>query len=114
MLLLLAAPALDRRADERRLHGHDGARGRVGAADLLDDQRVGAVVQAAAAVLLGDDRPEVAHVAELLDQVQVEALVAVVVAGDGDDLAVGELARSLADQPLLVGQLEVDHGAAPY
>ena len=42
-------------------------------------------------------------------QLGVEAPVAVVVARAGDDLAVGEVARGLADQPLLVGQLEVDH-----
>src|SRR4051794_28445495 len=109
VLLLLAAPALDRRAHERGLHRHDRAGRGIGAAHLLDDQRVGAVVQAAAAVLLGDDRPQVAHVAELLDQVEVEVLVAVVVPGLREDLLVGELARGVADQPLLVGQLEVDH-----
>jgi hypothetical protein len=35
-------------------------------------------------------------------------LIAIVLAGAFDDLVVGERARRLADQALLVGQLEVD------
>ena len=65
------------------------------------------VVEPPAAVLLRDGRAEVAHVAELLDELEVEALVAVVVAGAGDDLAVGEIARRLANQALFVGEVEV-------
>ena len=41
LLLLLGAPLEDRRADERGLHGDDGAHRRAAAADLLADQRVG-------------------------------------------------------------------------
>ena len=106
-LLLLGAPLLDRARDERRLHGHDRARGGVAAADLLDDQPVADVVEAAAAVLLGDRRAEVAHLGDALDELEVEALGAVVLARPRDDLAVGEVARRLADQPLLVGEVEV-------
>src|SRR3954469_21674939 len=108
MLLVLAAPALDRGADKARLDRDDGAGGRVAAPDLLDDQGVGAVVESAPAVLLGDDRAEIAHVAELLDEVRVEVLVAVVVTRDGHDLLVREVARGLLDEALLVGELEVD------
>ena len=79
--------------------------------DLLHDQAVGAVVHAAAAVLLGHDRAEEADVGDLLHELGVEVLVAVVVAGARDDLVVGEVARGLADQALLVGQLEVDQGS---
>src|SRR3954463_1879954 len=53
VLLVLAAPALDRGAHEARLDGDDGPRGRVATTDLLDDQSVGAVVEPAAAVFLG-------------------------------------------------------------
>ena len=42
-----------------------------------------------------------------LHELEVEALRAVVVARARDDLAVRELARGLADQPLLVGEVEV-------
>src|SRR5436853_5595653 len=107
VLLVLAAPALDRGADEARLDRDDGPRGRVATADLLHDQSVGAVVEPAAAVLLGHDRPEVAHVAELLDELGVEALVAVVLASDRHDLLVGEVAGRLLDEALLVGEFEI-------
>ncbi len=109
-LLLVAAPALDRGAHERGLHRDHGAHGRVGPADLLDDQRVGAVVDAAPAVLLGDDRSEVAHLGQHLDELEVESLVAVVLADARNDLLVGELAGGFAYQPLLVREFEADHG----
>ena len=51
-LLLLAAPALDRAGDQRGLDRDHGAGRGVGAADLLDDQPVADVVEAAAAVAL--------------------------------------------------------------
>src|SRR3712207_9507150 len=56
-----------------------------------------------------DDRAQEADVAHLLHEVEVELLGAVVVARDGDDLLVREVARGLADELLLVGQLELDH-----
>jgi hypothetical protein len=95
LLLLLASPALDRSADERGLDRDDGAGRGVGAADLLDDQRVGEVVEAAAAVLLGDRGAEVADLAELRRQLAVESRGAVVVADPWQDLAVAELAGRL-------------------
>ena len=107
LLLLLGAPLLDRAGDQRGLDRDDGAGGGVGAADLLDDQPVADVVEAAAAVLFGDRGAEEADLAELARQLAVEAPVAVVVAGAREDLALGELPRRLADQLLLVAQLEV-------
>ena len=76
LLLLLGAPLEDRRAHERGLHRDHRADRRVAAADLLDDQPVAEVVEARAAVLLGDDRAEVALVGDLLDEVEVEVVVA--------------------------------------
>jgi hypothetical protein len=101
-LLLLRAPTLDRAADERGLDGDDRAGGGVGAADLLDDQPVREVVEAAAAVLLGDRGAEVADLTQLARQLAVEARGAVVVADPREDLPVAELARRLGDQALLV------------
>ena len=112
LLLLLGAPALDRAADERGLNRDDGPRRGVAAADLLDDQPVADVVEAPAAVLLGDRGAEVAHVPEPAGELAVEACVAVVVARPRDDLVVGEVARRLGDQALLVGEVEV-HGGQP-
>ena len=114
LLLLLGAPLLDRAGDERGLHRDHRASGGVAAPDLFDDQPVREVVEAAAAVLLGHDRPEEPHVGDLLDQIEIEPLVAVVVARHRDDLPVGEVARRLADQALLIGQFEVDQDAASY
>ena len=111
LLLLLGAPAHDRRADERGDHRDHGAHGRVAAAHLLHDQPVRAVVHATAAVLLGHDRAEEADVRDLLHELGVEVLVAVVLARARNDLVVGEVACRLADQALLVGQLEVDQGS---
>ena len=101
------APLLDRARDQRGLHRDDGAGGGVGAADLLDDQAVADVVEAAAAVLLGDRRAEVADLAQLARQLAVETGRAVVLPDPRDDLLVGEFARRFGDQALLVGQLEV-------
>ena len=110
-LLLLGSPRLDRAADERGLDRDDGAGRGVGAADLLDDQRVADVVEPAAAVLLGDRGAQVADLPELRGQLAVEARGAVVVADAGDDLPVGELAGRLRDQPLLVAEGEVHRQA---
>ena len=110
LLLLLGPPAQDARADERRLHRDHGAHRRAAASDLLDDQRVGQVVETGAAVLARDDRAQVALLGDLGHQLEVEVLVAIVLARAVDDLLVGEVARGLADQLLLVCEFEV-HGA---
>ena len=46
----------------------------------------------------------------LAHEVEVEVVRRARSRGRGDDLVVGELARGLADEPLLVGQLEVHGG----
>ena len=51
-----------------------GSHRRVAAADLLDDQPVAGEVEPAAAVLLGDRRAEVAHLAEPPRELEVELL----------------------------------------
>ena len=107
LLLLLGAPLEDRRADERGLHRDHRAHGRAAAPDLLADDRVGQVVQARAAVLARHDRAQVALVGDLAHEVEVEVVVARVLPRPGDDLLVGELARGLLDERLLVGEVEV-------
>ena len=103
LLLLLAAPAIDRGADQRGDNRHHGAHRRAASSHLLDDQAVGQIVHVAPAVLLGHEGAEEAHVGDLLDELGVEVLVAVVVTRSRGDLAVGELAGGLPDQPLLIG-----------
>jgi hypothetical protein len=107
LLLLLGAPVLDRVGDQRGDDRDDGAGGGVGAADRLDDQPVAEVIEAAAAVGFGDRGAEEADLTQLARQLAVEAFGAVVLADPRDDLPVGELARGLGDQLLLVGEVEV-------
>src|SRR3954462_5591691 len=102
LLLVPRAPAHDRGAHERGLHGHDRAHRRAAAPDLLDHERIGHVVEARAAVLARDDRAEVALVGDLAHELRVEVVVAIVLARARDDLLVREVASRLADQLLLV------------
>ena len=68
--------------------------GAVGAADLLDDEAVGAVVEAGAAVLARDDRAEVALVGDLGRRDRGRSgCCARSSRAPGDDLVVGEVAR---------------------
>ena len=62
------------------------------AADLLDHDGVGDVVEPGAAVLLRHDRAEVALLGDLAHELGVEVMVAVVLARALRELAVGERA----------------------
>ena len=75
--LFFAAPPGDRLPVEAVRNGDDPAHVRVGAADLLDDQRVRDHVEAHAAVLLGQRRGEEAELGELGDDAAVDRLGAV-------------------------------------
>ena len=99
----------DRRADERGLDRDHRPHRRVARPISSTTMRVGHVVEPGAAVLARHDRAQVALVGDLRHELGVEVMIAVVLARALDDLAVGELARGLADQLLLVGQVEV-HG----
>src|SRR4051794_38128650 len=109
LFLLLGAPLLDRASHEGGADGDHRASGGIGAADLLGDQPVADVVEAAAAVLFGDRGAEEADFPELARQLAVEAAGTVVLARRRQDLPLSELARGFANQLLLVAQLEV-HG----
>ena len=111
LLLLLGAPPQERRADQRGLDRDHGPHRRAAAPNLFDDQPVGQVVEVGASVLAGHDRAEVPLIGDLAHEFQVEVLVAIVLARAIDDLLVGEVARGLADQALLVCEFEV-HSAA--
>src|SRR4029077_15208889 len=67
-----------------------------------------------AAVLLRDDRAEVALIGDLPHQLQVEVVVARVFAPLHDALLVGEVARRVLAQALLVGQVEVHPAPLSY
>ena len=85
----------------------DGDRdGRVDARQLLDRDRVGQRVGAAAAVLLGDRHAHQPELGELGDELVREALLAVELLGDRRDLLERELTDGVAKE--LVLRLEVE------
>jgi len=83
---------------------------RVDARQLLDDDRVRQRVGARAAVLLGDGHPHQAELGELRRQLVWEALFAVELLRDGRHLLQCELPDGVADQLVLLVEIEV-HGA---
>lgn len=109
-LLLIGAPGGDGLGDQAEGDGDDAAHGGVAAAQFLGDERVGEVVAAGAAVLLGDGEAEEAQVAEFLHDGPVDALGAVPVGGVRGDLAVGERAGEAARGFLLLAELQVHGG----
>jgi len=106
-LLLLRAELVDGVAVQRVVDRHDDGVGRAGPGDLLECQRIGHGVAAAAAVRLGDGdahEPERAHSPHRLVG---EAGLAIDDLGDGTHLFLRELARHRLDHPLLVAQLDM-------
>ena len=90
----------------------DDAERRVGALELLAQDREAGVVHAGAAVRLRDRGAEEAHLAHLREQLAVDLALLVPVADVRDDLGLGEGAHALADELVLIGQGEFDHGSS--
>src|SRR5207245_11050429 len=110
-LFLLLGPELeDRELDERDLDRRRRAHRRVGASDLLGDERVRDVVEPNAAVLLRDGPAEKPKRRHLREDVLREGLVAVAFARARRDFFVGEVFRELADRELLWSEVEVHRG----
>src|SRR6185436_18130620 len=78
-------------------------------AELLLDETTAEVVEARAAVLLGNVGVHEAELPGLLDDLVWERGVLVQLPRDGPDLLLGEVVGELADVLLLVGKREVDH-----
>ena len=76
LLLRFAAEFVDRHHHQRALHAHHGAVARIHALDLARHQAVADVVEAGAAVLLGDGRAQQAQLAHLAEDGRVGGLVA--------------------------------------
>ena len=70
LLLLVGAELVDRIADQRVVDAHDHAGRRAGAADLLHREHVADVVDAGAAVLLGDRHAEEAELGHARHQLR--------------------------------------------
>ena len=84
----------------------------VDARQLLDDDCVRDRVRARAAVLLGDRHPHQPELGELRDEVVGEALLAVELGRDRSDAVARELAHGLANELLLLGEVEVQAASA--
>ena len=111
-LLLVGAPEVDRHRPQRRVRGHRDADRGVDARELLDRERVGERVGAAAAVLL---RERDAHQAELAQLARRSRrgthLVRSSSSATGATSCAREVAHGVAQQPLLVGEVEVHSSA---
>ncbi len=111
-LLLLGAEGVDGLGDQAERDGDDAAHGGVAPAEFLQDEAIGEVVAAAAAVLLGEGQPEEAELAQPADDRAVHRLGAVPGGGVRGDLAVREGGGELADGGLFLGELQI-HGERP-
>ena len=87
--------------------GQRDADRRVDPGQLLDGERVGERVGAAAAVLLGERDAHQPQLAHLRHELVGEGLGAVELLGDRRDLVAREVAHRVAEQALLVCELEV-------
>ena len=109
LLLLVGAEVLDEVRDQEVGVDHPGDR-HPAAGDLLEDARVGLHVQTRAAPLLVDGEAEEAQLLHLPDDLLGVGVVVLEVVGDGDDLAIDEVAHQRDDVALLGGEAVVDGG----
>ena len=108
-LLLGRAVALDRRGGQPGVHRDGDREAGVVARELLDDQAERGVVEAGAAVLLGDGHAQHAELGQRAQRVERDVVVGVPGGGVGRNLALAELAHERLDLALGVGQFG-DHG----
>ena len=92
------------------MHALDDPECRVGTLQLLAQQREADVVHPTAAVVLRDRGAQEPLLGHLLEHAPGEAVAGVPLADVGQDLGFGEGPGSPLDQPVLVGEREVDHG----
>jgi hypothetical protein len=89
----------------------DDTERRVGTLELLAQDREADVVHAGTAVRLGDRGAEEAELAHLGEHLAVDLALLVPLADMREDLGLREGADALLDEPVLVGEGEVDHHA---
>jgi hypothetical protein len=112
VLLGLRPGEMERAAAERGVGRNDEAEGAPDPADLFNGDRVGEVVEAGAALLLGDRDAEPARLAELLDDLDGEAPLALVLVDDRRDLLRHEVADRGAEELVLAREVEVHRAGA--
>jgi hypothetical protein len=104
----------NRQHHQRGLHAHHRAVAGVDALDLAGDQTVAHVVQAGAAVLLGDGGTQQTQLAHLAEDRGVGVLVAESLQHTRGQLVLAIGLGGLADGALVVGQLGVEQqGVGP-
>ena len=106
-LLVFVAEEEDRHRPERAVRRDRDRDRRIDSRQLLDRDRVGERVGAAAAVLLGDGHAHQPELRQLRDEVVGKAVLPVELLGDRGDLLLGEVADRAADELLLLGEVEV-------
>ena len=111
LALLLGPPLEEGQRVEADVDALDDTERGVGTFELLAQDPEARVVHPAAAVRLGDRGAEEPELAHLLEQLAVDLALRVPVADERHDLGLGEGPHALLDQPILVGQGEVDHVA---
>ena len=109
LLLVLGAPGQERQAVEPGVHRHDHAQRRVDVLELLADDAEADVVHAGAAVFLRDRTAEQAKLGHLRQDVRVESMLAIELANLRRHRARAPLAHRLLEQPLLLGEIEINH-----
>ena len=109
LALLLGAPLEEGQRVEADVDALDDAERGVGTFQLLAQDREARVVHPAAAVRLRDRRAEEPELAHLREQLAVDLALLVPIADVRQDLGLGEGPHALLDEPVLVGQGEVDH-----
>ena len=103
LLLRVGAVGQDHLRGERVVHAHRHGHGGVAARDLFQRDHVGQGVQRQPVVLLGEQHPQKAQLAQLLDDLAGKVRLAVPLLGVGPQLVLGELARQVADLLLFLG-----------
>jgi hypothetical protein len=106
--LLLGAVLEDREHHQARLHRHGRAIAAVHALDLARDQAVAHVIDAGAAVLLGQRAAEQVARAHLAHDLGVEALLPVGLEDARHQVPLRVLARAVADHALVPGELGLE------
>ena len=106
-LLVFVAEEEDRHRPERAVRRDRDRDRRIDSRQLLDRDRVGDRVGAAAAVLLGNGHAHQPELGQLRDEVVGKAVLPVELLGDRGDLLLGEVADRAADELLLLGEVEV-------
>ncbi len=112
LLLLLVAKEVNGRGGQRGLGDKGDGRGAAGPCDLLHGDGIADAIAPHPPVLLGKGQAEEAQLAHLAKGLHGEPVLFVYLLSDGFDLVFSKVAHHLADQFLLLVELEMHGGFA--